>query len=111
MKGKLILGSILALVFMLLLISLPLFADGDGWTVINTNKNIVTIENKSSEILLVRWDTYAPRPTGTEKFFTQTYIQSGEIFQMPLCETIYIKVSVDRVEREGLNYVVVKDEE
>lgn len=61
MKRKSIISLSIIFVFVLIFsLCLPLFAQDTVWTKITTNRFRVKIKNMSENILIVRWDSYAP---------------------------------------------------
>jgi hypothetical protein len=111
MKRKVIL-----ILVMLILVagSLTLSAQDDKvvdskWVVIHTNNQLVHIRNDSSEYLMVKFDNFAERTVGGEKYFLTTVIKPHEDLVMPFCTTIYIKVDGREVEKADLRTVVIYD--
>jgi hypothetical protein len=114
MKRKVILSLLVILVIMLSG-SIILSAQDDdivedsAWVVVYTNNQLVHIRNNSSEYLMIKFDSFAERTLGGDKFFHDTVIKPNEDLVMPRCTTIYIKVDGRKVEKADLRTVVISD--
>lgn len=98
MKKRIILSLIIFTVLFVTAV-LPLTADSTVWTLIRTNNKIITIENQSSQPVMVRWDTFiGDEALEKHSDYLESEILQGEIYMMPIgAKVVYIQAPRSKV--------------